>query len=38
MGFAPWMFELPQPSDIAALAQLKDPQGFAATYGPTTAE
>jgi hypothetical protein len=37
-GFVPWMFDLPQASDVSALAQLFDPQGFAATYGPTTAE
>ncbi|KFY01529.1 hypothetical protein V490_00886 [Pseudogymnoascus sp. VKM F-3557] len=38
MGFIPWMFNMPQASDITAFAQLKDPQGFAATYGPTTCE
>ncbi|KAM0264973.1 hypothetical protein ACHAQJ_000489 [Trichoderma viride] len=38
MGYIPWMFNMPQASDIAAFSQLKDPQGFAATYGPTTAE
>ncbi|RFU79738.1 coagulation factor 5 8 type domain-containing [Trichoderma arundinaceum] len=38
MGYIPWMFNMPQASDIAAFVQLKDPQGFAATYGPTTAE
>jgi hypothetical protein len=38
MGFVPWMFDMPQASNIAAFAQLKDAQGFAATYGPTTAE
>jgi hypothetical protein len=37
-GFVPWMFDMPQASDNVALAQLLDPQGFAATYGPTTAE
>ncbi|MBE7212118.1 MAG: RICIN domain-containing protein [Gluconacetobacter diazotrophicus] len=34
----PWMFELPVASDSAAMAQLLDAQGFAAPYGPTTAE
>jgi hypothetical protein len=38
MGFIPWMFDMPQSADIAAFSQLTDPQGFAATYGPTTAE
>jgi len=37
-GFVPWMFDLPPAGDVTALAQLKDPQGFAAPYGPTTAE
>src|SRR6202042_3143489 len=37
-GFVPWMFDLPTAADVTALAQLKDPQGFAAAYGPTTAE
>ncbi|KAL6887087.1 carbohydrate-binding module family 13 protein [Trichoderma evansii] len=38
MGYIPWMFDMPQSANIAAFSQLKDPQGFAATYGPTTAE
>ncbi|KAK3294504.1 carbohydrate-binding module family 13 protein [Chaetomium fimeti] len=38
MGYVPWMFNMPQVSDTAAFAQLKDPQGFASAYGPTTAE
>ncbi|KAL7906752.1 carbohydrate-binding module family 13 protein [Trichoderma velutinum] len=38
MGFFPWMFNMPQASDIGAFSQLKDPQGFASTYGPTTTE
>ncbi|HWC80426.1 MAG TPA: NEW3 domain-containing protein [Pseudonocardiaceae bacterium] len=38
MGFTPWMFDMPQPSDSVAWQQLTDPQGFAAPYGPTTAE
>ncbi len=37
-GFVPWMFDLPLPSDAAAMAQLLDPQGFKASFGPTTAE
>ena len=37
-GFVPWMFDMPQASDSTAFAQLLDPQGFAATFGPTTAE
>ncbi|MCQ8239428.1 MGH1-like glycoside hydrolase domain-containing protein [Rhizosaccharibacter radicis] len=37
-GFVPWMFGLPRPSDARAMAQLLDPQGFAAPFGPTTAE
>ncbi len=37
-GFVPWMFELPTAADAVALSELKDPQGFAAAYGPTTAE
>ncbi len=38
MGFTPWEFDMPQPSDSVAWQQLTDPQGFAAPYGPTTAE
>ncbi|CRG84583.1 hypothetical protein PISL3812_01848 [Talaromyces islandicus] len=38
MGFVPWMFNMPQASDIVAFEQLTDPQGFAANYGPTTLE
>ncbi len=37
-GFVPWMFDMPQPADAAAMAQLLDPQGFQASFGPTTAE
>ncbi len=37
-GFVPWMFNMPQASNSIAFAQLLDPQGFAATYGPTTVE
>lgn len=38
MGYIPWMFNMSQASNSAAFAQLKDSQGFAATFGPTTAE
>lgn len=38
MGFVPWMFDMPTPGDASAFAQLKDPDGFAAPYGPTTTE
>ena len=38
MGFVPWMFDMPAASDSSAFAQLKDPNGFAAAYGPTTTE
>jgi hypothetical protein len=42
IGFVPWMFGLAAPDQAldqaAAWAQLLDPQGFAAPYGPTTAE
>ncbi len=37
-GFVPWMFNMPQASNAGAMAQLLDPQGFKANYGPTTAE
>jgi predicted GH43/DUF377 family glycosyl hydrolase len=38
IGFVPWYFNLPAPGHEAAWAQLVDPRGFAATFGPTTAE
>jgi predicted GH43/DUF377 family glycosyl hydrolase len=38
IGFVPWYFGLPDPGYEAAWKQLLDPQGFAAPYGPTTAE
>lgn len=40
IGFIPWMFSLPDPKRgyEAAWAQLKDPRGFAAPCGLTTAE
>jgi Concanavalin A-like lectin/glucanases superfamily/F5/8 type C domain/NPCBM-associated, NEW3 domain of alpha-galactosidase/Trehalase len=37
-GFVPWQFDLAEPSDSVAWAQMLDPQGFAAPYGPTTVE
>ncbi len=37
-GFVPWMFEMPKAADSTAMAQLLDPQGFKANFGPTTAE
>lgn len=37
-GFVPWMFDMPQASDSAAFAELLDPNGFFAPYGPTTTE
>ena len=38
IGFIPWAFDAAEPQDAPAWAQLFDPQGFAAAYGPTTAE
>ncbi|WP_154697649.1 MGH1-like glycoside hydrolase domain-containing protein [Lentzea guizhouensis] len=38
IGFVPWYFHMAPAANSAAWAQLTDPQGFAATYGPTTAE
>ncbi|KAK3186024.1 hypothetical protein K4F52_005248 [Lecanicillium sp. MT-2017a] len=39
MGYLPWMFNMPSKDfDTTPFEQLKDPQGFDATYGPTTAE
>jgi hypothetical protein len=38
IGFIPWYFGLPRPGREAAWAQLTDPNGFAASFGPTTAE
>lgn len=37
-GFVPWMFNMPQASDVTALAQLMDPNGFYAPYGTRTVE
>jgi len=38
IGFIPWYFNLPDPGFEAAWKQLLDPEGFAAPFGPTTAE
>jgi len=38
IGFVPWYFHMAPPRDAAAWAELTDPQGFAAPYGPTTTE
>ena len=40
LGFTPWYFHLPTPGAGREVAwrQLTDPQGFAAPFGPTTAE
>ncbi len=37
-GYIPWYFNLPDPGYEGAWRQLCDPQGFAAPYGPATAE
>jgi hypothetical protein len=38
VGFIPWYFNLPDPGYEEAWRQLRDPGGFAAPYGLTTAE
>ncbi|GAA5024384.1 hypothetical protein GCM10025734_82840 [Kitasatospora paranensis] len=38
IGYLPWMFGAAESDDASAWSQLLDPQGFAAAYGPTTAE
>ncbi|WP_306211715.1 MGH1-like glycoside hydrolase domain-containing protein [Actinoplanes sp. RD1] len=38
MGYVPWYFHMPPASSAPAWAQLTDPQGFAAAYGPATTE
>jgi hypothetical protein len=40
MGYEPWLFDLPTPGNGYEVAwdQLKDEQGFAAPFGPTTCE
>ncbi|UCD51847.1 MAG: hypothetical protein JSW27_04270 [Phycisphaerales bacterium] len=37
-GYTPWYFNLPEQGHEPAWKQLMDPQGFYASYGPTTAE
>jgi predicted GH43/DUF377 family glycosyl hydrolase len=37
-GYTPWYFNLPDADKSVAWAQVMDPQGFYAPYGPTTAE
>ena len=37
-GYTPWYFNLPDQDKSAAWAQLMDPKGFFAPFGPTTAE
>ena len=38
IGFIPWYFNMAPAQNAVAWAQLTDPQGFAARYGPTTTE
>lgn len=38
IGYIPWGYYKPAPSHDVAWKQLFDPEGFAGTYGPTTAE
>jgi hypothetical protein len=38
VGFIPWAYGLPDAGFESAWAQLADPQGFYAPFGPTTAE
>ncbi|MBQ0830115.1 discoidin domain-containing protein [Streptomyces tagetis] len=38
IGFVPWYFHMAPAENSAAWAQLTDPQGFAAPFGPTTTE
>ena len=38
VGFVPWYFNLPDPGFESAWKQLTDSSGFAAPFGPTTAE
>ena len=38
IGYIPWYFDIPDAAQTSAWRQLFDPQGFAAKYGPTTAE
>ena len=38
IGYIPWQFYTPTPGHDIAWKQLFDPQGFAGSFGPTTAE
>ena len=38
IGYVPWYFNLPNPGHEVAWRELMDGQGFAAPFGPTTAE
>lgn len=38
IGFIPWAFHMPDSQYAVAWKELMDPQGFYASYGPTTAE
>lgn len=38
IGYIPWYFHMAPAQNARAWAQLTDPQGFAAPYGPTTVE
>lgn len=38
VGFVPWYFNMPDPGFEVAWKQVADPMGFAAPFGPTTAE
>ncbi len=38
IGYAPWYFDLPSTEHVIAWKQVADKQGFAAPYGPLTAE
>jgi hypothetical protein len=38
IGFIPWYFHMAPAANDASWAQLLDPQGFKAAYGPTTVE
>lgn len=38
IGYIPWYFNLPDEGYEGAWKQIEDPQGFAAPFGPTTAE
>lgn len=38
IGFIPWYFNMAPAENAVAWAQLLDPDGFKATYGPTTVE